>query len=169
MTEYTLRSFSMDDMESLVHHANNAKIARFMTDQFPHPYEMGNAKSFIEFATSPQSASKIFAIDIDGNAVGGIGLHFQKDIYRNNVELGYWIGEDFWGKGIITKAIAEVIEYGFTYLPINRIFARPFGTNVASQKVLEKNGFIHEVTFEKTLIKDGVLEDEMIYSIRKPQ
>ena len=82
---------------------------------------------------------ELFAIDVNGEAVGGIGLHPQTDIHRKNAELGYWLAEPFWGKGIVSKAILEIIEFGFKTYDIDRIFARPFGTNAASQKVLEKN------------------------------
>jgi RimJ/RimL family protein N-acetyltransferase len=107
------------------------------------------------------------AIDINGEACGGIGIHPQDDIQCKNAELGYWLGEPFWGKGIITSAILQMVENGFNSFDINRIFARPFGSNLASQKVLEKTGFILEAKLEKTLFKNGIYEDELIYAIRK--
>jgi RimJ/RimL family protein N-acetyltransferase len=153
-------------MESLVENANNINIARYMTDAFPHPYTADNAKAFINFATT-HPTSKLFAIDIDGKAVGGIGLHPQTDIMRMNAELGYWLGENYWGKGIITQAIKDMVEYGFSNLNITRIYARPFHTNMASQRVLEKTGFLLEARLEKTIYKNGEYLDELIYSKRK--
>src|SRR5690606_938234 len=97
----------------------------------------------------------ILAITIEDEFVGGIGLHPQNDIYRLNAELGYWLAEPFWGQGIISKAIQEMIQYGFAKLPIQRIFARPFGSNLASQRVLEKNGFILEARIKGCLIKNN--------------
>ena len=81
--------------------------------------------------------------------------------------MGYWLAEPFWGKGIITAAIRQMVEYGFKTWDITRIYARPFGSNIASQKVLEKAGFRLEVRFEKTIFKNGVFEDELIYAIRR--
>ncbi len=163
----TLRPWKLQDIDSLVKYANNAAIAKFMTDQFPHPYTYDVGMAFIEFAVSTTS-SKIFAIDINGEAVGGIGIHPQKDIQRKNAELGYWLAEPFWGRGIITNAIVQITGPAFQTLDIDRIFARPFGTNKGSQKALEKAGFILEGRFEKTYFKNGEYEDELIYALRRP-
>jgi [ribosomal protein S5]-alanine N-acetyltransferase len=136
-----------------------------MTDKFPYPYTMDDAVNFIEMA-SLSLPSNILAIEVDGKAVGGIGIHIQPDIYQKNAEMGYWLGEPFWGRGIITNAITQMVDYGFKHWPINRIFARPFGTNLASQRVLEKAGFLLEGKFEKTLYKNGEYLDELIYATR---
>ena len=109
----------------------------------------------------------IFAIDIDGHAVGGIGIHSQSDIFRKNAELGYWLAEPFWGKGIMTTAVKEMLEYSFNNFEINRVFARPFGNNVGSQKVLEKAGFVLEARLSKVLFKNGEYLDELIYAVRR--
>ncbi len=163
---YKLRAWSMEDLNDLVFFADNYKIAKFMTDQFPHPYTKEKGKAFIEFA-SKASPTNIFAIEVDKKPVGGIGLHLQADIQCKNAELGYWLAEPFWNKGIITKAINQMVEYGFRTYSIERIFARPFGTNIASQRVLEKANFTLEGKFEKTLFKNGEYLDELIYAIRR--
>ncbi len=164
--QFTLRPWKTEDLDSLVKFANNYNIARFMTDRFPHPYTPDNGKIFIESATN-DFPFNIFAIDINGDAAGGIGIHLQSDIQCKNAELGYWLAEPFWGNGIITKAIIQMVAYGFTTWDFNRIFARPFGTNIASRKVLEKAGFILEGRFEKTFFKNGEYHDELIYAIRR--
>lgn len=164
--EFKLRPWSTADLASLVRYANNSNIAKNMTDQFPFPYTESNGRTFIEFA-SKGDPIRIFAIDIDGQAAGGIGIHPQDDIQRKNAELGYWLAEPFWGRGIISDAIKQVVKIAFDTFDIDRIFARPFGTNIASQRVLEKNNFRLEGRFEKTLIKDGVLLDELVYAIRR--
>ena len=164
--EFQLRPFSLSDLEDLVKHANNFNISKNLTDRFPHPYTPENGREFIEMTLGMEPVS-VFAITIENKVVGGIGLHPQADVQRMNAELGYWLAEPFWGKGIAPRAIAQMVEFGFKNLNINRIFARPFGSNLASQRVLEKAGFALEARFEKTLIKNGVLEDELVYAVRQ--
>lgn len=156
----------MDDLNDLVRYANNSNIAKFMMNQFPHPYTAERGKEFISFAMNDLPLH-IFAIDIDGKASGGIGIYPLADIQCKNAELGYWLAEPFWNKGIITQAIIRMTEYGFHHFDIERIFARPFGSNLASQRALEKAGFVPEGRFEKTFYKNGVYEDELIYAVRK--
>jgi [ribosomal protein S5]-alanine N-acetyltransferase len=163
---FTLRPWTINDLDSLVKHANNKEIAKYMMDQFPHPYTLEKGKAFIEFATK-DSPVHMFAIDVDGQAIGGIGIHPQSDIQSKNAELGYWLAEQYWGKGIVTKAVQQMITFGFENYNIDRIFARPFGTNKASQKVLEKAGFILEAKFENTFFKNGEYLDELIYAVRR--
>jgi RimJ/RimL family protein N-acetyltransferase len=164
--EFKLRSWEKSDVDSLVKYANNKNIAVNLTDMFPYPYTREDAEKFIAYAIS-DTPNHLFAIDIDDKAVGSIGIHPQDDIHRLNAELGYWLAEPFWGKGVITSAIKQVVSYTFDNTDVERIFARPFGTNIASQKVLEKNKFRLEGRFEKTLIKNGELKDELIYAIRR--
>ncbi len=164
--DYKLRPWNINDLDSLVKYANNPNIAKYLTDGFPHPYVKENGRKFIEHATADDPVH-IFAIDINGEAVGGIGIHPQTDIQKKNAELGYWLAEPFWGNGIMTEAIKQIVNFAFITFDINRIFARPFGNNPGSQKILEKNGFTLEAKFDQTLIKNGQLLDELIYAIRK--
>lgn len=164
--KFQLRPWTLNDLDNLVKYANNYKISDNLTDQFPFPYTIENAKSFLEMALS-HNPTRIFAIDIHGTAYGAIGIHPQSDIMRLNAELGYWLAENYWGKGIMTKAICEMVEYGFDNFDIHRIYARPYGTNIASQKALEKAGFILEAHILKNIIKNGRIEDELIYGIRR--
>jgi [ribosomal protein S5]-alanine N-acetyltransferase len=163
---FKLRPWNISDLDSLVKYANNWNVAKHLTDKFPHPYAAADGAAFIAFATA-DDPKRIFTIDVNGEAVGGIGLHPQSDISRKNAELGYWLGEPFWGQKIISRAIGEMLDFGFAHYDIDRIFARPFGTNTASQKVLEKNNFKLEGRFEKILFKDGVYLDELIYAVRR--
>ena len=164
--DFVLRPWHPDDLDDLVRFANNPAIARNMTDQFPHPYSAENGKTFIAFAIS-ETPPRILTIEVEGHAAGGIGLHPQADIHRKNAELGYWLAEPYWGKGIITRAIGQMVEYGFEQWDFDRIFARPFGTNIGSQRALEKAGFVLEARFEKTLFKNGEYLDELIYAVRR--
>ncbi|MEI8204505.1 MAG: GNAT family protein [Bacteroidota bacterium] len=161
---YKLRPWKYDDLESLHQNADNSNINKFMSDGFPTTIEKW--KSFIDFTLKDQTILYL-AIEINGQAVGGIGINPQKDIARNNAELGYWLAQEYWGKGIMTNAIKDIVRLGFEKFSINRIYAKPFETNIASHKVLEKAGFVLEARFHKTVIKNSELLDELIYAIRK--
>lgn len=166
MIKFSLRPWTLDDLDSLVKYANNPDIAKNMTDGFPSPYTKEYGLSFIE-RVSKQQPTQIFAIDVDGIAVGSIGIHPLSDIYRKNAELGYWLGVDFHGKGIIPEAIKQIITYAFENFDLIRIFAKPFGSNLASQRVLEKAGFQFEYRIVQNLVKNDHPEDELIYSVRR--
>ncbi len=166
MSEIVLRSLQIDDAEIFALHANNSAIADNMTNQFPFPYTKAHALEFIRRVNGLKPA-QVFAIDLDGEAIGAIGLHPQTDIFLKNAELGYWLAEKYWGKGFVSIAIKKIVEYGFSSFEIDRIFARPFGSNKASQRVLEKTGFVLEARLEKIIYKNNRYEDELIYAIRR--
>lgn len=164
--QFKLRPWQITDLDDLVHYADNINIAKFMTNKFPHPYTREAGQNFIAYARSGNPVS-IFAIEVNGKAAGGIGLHPASDIESKNAEMGYWLAEPYWGKGIVTGAIAQMINYGFSNFDINRIYARPFGSNIASQKVLQKAGFVLEARFDQTYFKNGEYQDELVYAVRK--
>ena len=164
--EFTLRPWRESDLKSLVKYANNKNIAKFLTNKFPHPYTKKDGIAFIEFA-SKTDPIHIFAIDVDGEAVGGIGIHPQTDIYEKNAELGYWIAESFWGKGIASKAINMMVDFAFVTFDINRIYAMTFENNNISQNVLIKNKFVLEAHFSKTVFKNNEYLDELVYGFRR--
>ncbi len=164
--EFTLRPWTLDDVDSLVKYADNPKIAANLRDVFPSPYHRENGEAFIQMATKHDPV-QIFAVEVNGEAAGGIGLHPQADVHRMNMELGYWLAEAYWGKGIMTEAVKQMVGYGFKTFWVDRIFARPFGTSIGSQRVLEKAGFILEGIFEKALYKNGEYQDELIYAVRR--
>lgn len=165
---FILRPWQESDIPALVQNANNKKIADNMTDSFPHPYGPENGKMFID-RVSAGSPANVMAIVIDNEACGSIGAFPQGDINRLNAEFGYWLAEKYWGNGIITEAVKAMVPYVFKNFPIERIFARPFEHNIASQKLLEKTGFTLEARIPKSLIKNGVVMDELIYAIRRNQ
>jgi len=166
MTPFHLRPWAPEDLGSLIKFGNNPNIAKNMSGQFPHPYTEEKGKAFIEHATR-NDPPNILAIEVNGQAAGGIGIHPQPDIYCKNAEMGYWLAEPYWGQGIITRAIPQMVSYAFEHWDINRIFARPFGTNLASQRALEKAGFVLEARLEKTFFKNGEYLDELIYAARR--
>lgn len=161
-----LRPFTMNDLDAMVHHANNPKVAARLTDAFPSPYTRESGLLFLERVMA-QNPAEVLAIEVDGEVVGNIGIHPQQDVNRLNAELGYFIGEEHWGKGIATEAIRLMVKYAFEHFKIDRIFARPFGSNLASQRVLEKAGFVFEAKIPGILIKNGQLEDELFFGIRR--
>ena len=160
--DFTLRKWRDSDLESLVRHANNFNIAKNLTDQFPHPYSTEDGIAYLDMIRDDDPV-KVFAIEINGEAAGSIGIFPQSDIHRKSAEIGYWLSEDYWGNGVIPRAIERVVRYGFETFDITRVFARPFGRNTASQRVLEKAGFNPEARLEKAIFKNGEYEDEMIY------
>lgn len=168
MTDFLLRPWRLEDLPSLVNYANDPGISGNLTDAFPHPYTEEHGRRFIDMAMA-HDPLRIFCIEVDGEAAGGIGVHPQSDIMRLNAELGYWLARPHWGKGIITRAIPQAVAHGFEAFDIQRIYARPFGRNIASQRVLEKCGFTLEARFQGTLIKNGVVEDELVYAVRRPK
>jgi len=158
-----LRKWNEADLDSLVKYANNWNVAKWLTNGFPHPYTQEDGKKFLSMIAN-DSSTKVFAIEVNGEAVGSIGIFPQTDIHEKSAEMGYWLAEEYWGKGIMTKAIQEIVEYGFQTFDIVRIFARPFSTNFNSQRVLEKAGFTLEARLKKALFKNGEFMDEIIYA-----
>ncbi len=160
--ELKLRKWNKADLNSLVKYANNWNVAKWLTNGFPHPYTIEDGKAYLSMIAN-DNPIKVFAIEVDGEAVGSIGIFPQSDIHEKSAEMGYWLAEEFWGQGIMTKAIQEIVAYGFSTFDIVRIFARPFSTNLQSQRVLEKAGFVFEARLKNALFKNGEFMDELIY------
>ena len=158
-----LREWRVSDAEAIAHHANNRRIWRNLRDRFPHPYTLEDAHHWIEFAAA-ESPQLSFAITVNNEAVGGIGLSLGQDIERRSAEIGYWLGEEFWGRGIVTEAVQAVTEYGFTKFDLCRIWASVFAWNPASGRVLEKAGFVREAILRKSATKDGQTIDTILYA-----
>jgi [ribosomal protein S5]-alanine N-acetyltransferase len=161
-----LRPWSLDDLDNLLKFAGNKKIADNLTDAFPHPYSREDGITFIN-RFKDDNPMRAFAIAVDGIACGSIGVFPQADVHRKSAEMGYWLAEEYWGRGIITEAIRQMVGYGFKTFDINRIFARPFSSNLASQRVLLKAGLKLEARLEKSIYKNGQFLDELIFSIIK--
>ena len=160
---FKLRKWNDADLESLVKYANNNNVAKWLTNGFPHPYTQEDGKAFLAMFAN-DNPTKVFAIDVNGEAVGSIGIFPQSDIHAKSAEIGYWLAEEFWGQGIMAKVIDEIVDYGFNTFDIIRIFARPFSTNLGSHRVLEKAGFTLEARLKNALFKNGEILDEWIYA-----
>jgi RimJ/RimL family protein N-acetyltransferase len=162
-----LREHTESDLPIMAELANNEKVSINLTDAFPHPYTIKDARNF--FKTIKKLDPKtVFAIEYKGEYAGNIGLSMGKDIYRNNAEIGYFIGEPHWNKGIATRAVNLMTKYGFEKLGIVRIHTGVFAFNKASQRVLEKCGFEKEAIFKKAITKKGKIYDEIRYAKINP-
>jgi RimJ/RimL family protein N-acetyltransferase len=159
----TIRPWRLDDAESLAKHANNRKVWLALRDLFPHPYTIQDAHEFLQKKITEQLAIN-FCIEIDGAAVGGIGMRVGEDVHRHTAALGYWLGEDFWGRGIMTEAVAAFTDFCFENFPLRRISAEVFSNNPASARVLEKAGFVFEGCLKNNVINDGKLLDALLYA-----
>lgn len=157
-----LRDWTFDDITSLVQYADNPRIAAMMRDAFPSPYTEEDARRFIALAASP--GPRIFlAIEIGGEARGGIGIHLLDDVYRRSAEIGYWLSESWWGRGIATDAVRAMVPVAFETFDSVRIQAGIFESNKASMRVLEKCGFVREAIHTNAITKNGVTMDEVVY------
>lgn len=168
MDNLKLRPFYPSDYKSIAALANNRLIWENLRDRFPYPYTEEDAKQFIRLVTS-YSPTTEFAIDFNGEAIGAAGIILKDDVYEGNGEIGYWIGQDYWGKGIGTKVVAELLRIAFDELKLYRVYAEVFDKNPASARVLEKNGLCKEATLKNAIIKDGVRQNLCIYSIINPK
>lgn len=159
----TIRKFRRNDKYRMAEIANNMKIAINLRDAFPYPYSLEDARKFINMCLRIKPY-QIFAIEFEGEYVGNIGLHKQDDVYRKTAELGYFIGEQYWNRGITPRAVNLICEYGFRELDVIKIYSGVFSFNTASQRVLEKCGFELEAVLKSAVIKNGKICDEYRYA-----
>ncbi len=156
-----IRSWNSADADALVKYANNRNIWLNLRDAFPHPYTYVSAEAFLEMV-SRQSPTTFFAMATREEAIGGMGISINKDVHRLTAELGYWLGEPYWGKGWMTEAVTKFTEWAFEHFDLRRIFAEPYATNISSCRVLEKAGFVLEGRMRSSVIKDGQILDQFL-------
>jgi [ribosomal protein S5]-alanine N-acetyltransferase len=149
--------------------ANNKNISDNLRDGFPNPYSYDDALNWLTGAIMINDPPRFFAVFYKNRLAGSIGLVLKDDIYRKNGEIGYFIDEKLWGKGIITRAIKEISSYSFRNFDLIRIYAEPFADNKGSRRALEKAGFKCEAIFKKNVIKNGIIKDSCIYSVLKEE
>ncbi len=159
-----LRKLEFSDSSAMAKLANNKKIWDNVRDAFGHPYTEKNAEEFIQRQAQSDS-EKVFAIDFNGKLSGLCGLILQKDVYRKSAEIGYWIGEPFWGQGIATQAIGLLVLYAFEKMDLVRLHAGVFEYNLGSMRVLEKNGFAKEGISKKAIFKNGKFWEEHRFAL----
>jgi RimJ/RimL family protein N-acetyltransferase len=158
-----VRSWRKTDAESLALHANNRSVWINLRDRFPHPYTLADAKTFIRRVRAG-ARETVFAIAVEGLAVGGIGFTLREDVERVSAEIGYWLGEAYWNRGITTAALAAVTAHAIQAHDLTRVYALPFAWNVASCRVLEKTGYVCEGRMRRSAIKDGRVVDQLLYA-----
>jgi RimJ/RimL family protein N-acetyltransferase len=164
--QYQIREFLTNDVEAIVKNANNREVSKYMRDSFPYPYTKENAAQWIDFVKKNYS-TLFFAIADETELIGGIGAVPQTDVHRFSAEVGFWLGQSHWNKGIITIVLPVFCNYLFTKFNFNRLTANVFEGNEASKKVLEKTGFVLEGTLRKNVFKENKFVDHYIYGLLK--
>lgn len=161
----TLREWARTDVPALAALANDRRIWLGLRDAFPHPYSIDDAHRFVGVASAMRPPT-YFAIVVSDALAGGIGYTLHTDVERVGAEVGYWLGVDFWGRGIATDAVRQLTQFAFARHPeLRRLYAVPFTSNRASARVLEKAGYTREGTLRESAIKDGRVLDQFMYSI----
>lgn len=158
-----VRGWRLDDAKSLARHANNRRVWLGLRDQFPHPYTIADANVFLQGVINKQPVTN-FCIEIEAAAAGGLGIRVGEDVHRQTANLGYWLGEEFWDRGIMTEVVSAVVNYYFEKFPLNRIDAEVYSNNPASARVLEKAGFVLEGRLRKNVVKEGEILDSLLYA-----
>ena len=159
-----VRSLRDTDAVELARHANNRKVWLQLRDRFPHPYKIDDARRFIAAARRGDPETE-FAITVGGLAVGAIGITLGKDVERCSAEVGYWIGEPYWGRGIATRVLVEFTRFASKAYDLERLYAVPFASNAASCRVLEKAGYRLEGRMLRSAVKNGTVQDQCLYAI----
>ena len=163
--KHSLIRYLLDsDATSIALHANNRKIWINLRDAFPSPYTLDDAKNFIRLSTS-RKPQTVFAVSVADQAVGCIGIGLRQDVERISAEIGYWIGEPFWNKGIMSEAVAFLSGFAMEQFRLMRLYALPFEWNTASCHVLEKAGYQLEARLRKSAVKDGRIIDQFLYAM----
>jgi ribosomal-protein-alanine N-acetyltransferase len=160
----TIRSWHWSDRESIVRHADNRKVWINLRDRFPHPYTLADAEDWLRLVSRKTPETQC-ALSVGGSAVGGIGIDLLNDVHRRSGEIGYWLGEEFWGRGIATAAVRAFTGYAFSTYDVCRIQATVFEWNPASMRVLEKSGYTLEGRLRRSVTKDGRTIDQFLYAI----
>ena len=163
-----IRKWKLSDATDLAAALSNKKIQDNLRDGLPYPYTEQDGTEYISaMLSADENETFAFAITVDNKVIGSIGVFRQENIHRQTAELGYYIAEKYWGKGIMTEAVKQICEYVFAGSDIIRIYAEPFAYNTASCRVLEKAGFQYEGTLRSNAVKNGKVIDMKMYTLLK--
>ena len=160
-----LKTLDEIDPCQLAYFANDKRVSQYLRNSFPYPYTLDHAISFITY--SLQHHTLDYGIVVDDICVGCIGVTFHKDIYMKNCEIGYWLGYDYWNKGIMSKVIDKLCQYLFDEFSITKICAEVFAENISSAHVLEKNHFEKGGYLHQHIYKNERYYDLILYGLRK--
>jgi len=163
-SQFRLRPWALADKAALVRYANNRNVSRNLCDVFPFPYTDADADRWLGRAGGSAAPPGIYAIEVGGEAAGCVAVEPRIDVERLSMEIGYWLGEPFWGRGIVTEAVGRVTAAAFGEDDVVRLYAPVFAWNVASMRVLEKNGYAREAVLRRAGFKDGKVFDRVIYA-----
>jgi RimJ/RimL family protein N-acetyltransferase len=163
-----IRPWQAGDLAALVENANSLAVWRNLRDAFPHPYTKQDGRDWLARVLG-EDPPHSFAIEADGKAVGAIGLHPGQDVERVSAEVGYWVGERHWGRGLATAALVALTSHAFRTLPLNRLFALPFARNAPSLRVLEKAGYRREGLLCGSAEKEGQLLDQVLFAVTREE
>ena len=170
MDRIKLRPWRESDIPAVARYADNPRIAANLRDVFPSTYRPEDADWFVRDCMARDGQGVLFrAIDLDGQAVGSISVTVGADVYRRSGELGYWLAEPFWGRGIMTEAVGRICREAFSAFDLVRIFAEPYAANIASRRVLEKAGFRLEGLLRQSVCKKGEILDSCIYALLRQE
>ena len=165
-----IRKWELSDAKDLAAALSNRKVQDNLRDGLPYPYTEQDGKEFISaMLSADENETFAFAITVNNMVIGSIGIFRQGNIHRQTAELGYYIAEEYWGKGIMTEAVKQICEYVFANSDIIRIYAEPFAYNIASCRVLEKAGFQYEGTLRNNAVKNSKVIDMKMYSLLKEE
>ncbi len=170
MRDFTLREWKTEDEESLARAADNPNIAKNLRNVFPSPYTLDDARQYIRDSIAGAEKRQLsYAIAVDGQAVGSIGIFVKDDVYEKSAELGYWLAEEYWHQGIMSGAVKSICREAFAKFDIVRIFAEPFADNAGSRGVLEKAGFTCEGTMRNGVYKSGEIHSYCMYALLREE
>ena len=166
--KWNLRKWELGDAPAVAKYADNPRIACNLRDAFPQPYTLADAQWYIGDCMEKEGSGQFCcAIVVDGEAAGSVGVFRGSDVYCKSGELGYWLAEPYWGRGIMTEAVMQVCTAAFDKLDILRIHAEPFARNQGSRRVLEKAGFTLEGVLHNSVYKNGEVLDSCLYALLK--
>jgi RimJ/RimL family protein N-acetyltransferase len=164
-SSFTLRPWRLDDAESLVTHADNPRVAQNLGDAFPSPYTLADAREWLEARALEEPPLAHLTIEVGGLAAGGIGVILNDGPKRISAELGYWVGEAHWGRGIGNEAVRLMTEYAFDTFGLRRLEARVYPWNPRSMRVLKRNGFVYETRLRNIQLKGGEPVDMLLFAV----
>lgn len=164
--EFVLRPWRESDIISVAKHADNKKIADNLRDVFPHPYRYEDAAAYVRSCLdAPEERQYVRAIEVNGEAVGSIGIFLGEDVCCKSAEIGYWLAEEYWGNGIMSRAIRLLCDEAFARYDLVRVYAQPFAHNIGSKRALQKAGFELEGVLRRSIYKNGKVFDSCMYAL----